>query len=271
VTEDHNSRISDLYRQSSQETPPAHVDQAVLDRARKSVRSRVFSPFGNHWVAGGAVAGVVMISVLLILSVPQQPDSYAPEQDAPVPSSEALPEVRKEAVQSDTLPSELPAATEAKQAAPPASKARPPVFETLQDREASVPEDETAARMQQKPAPATAAEQPVSTTVPATAADQPVSATAPAAAADQPVSATAPAETWYLQVGSFREQSHAVLLKTKLAGLGFKSVIQEVSIKNMDVYHRVRVGPFTDHDALKQSKRKLDELGIGTLTVKNRE
>ena len=51
MTEDHSSRISDLYRQSSQETPPAHVDQAVLEKARKSVRFHVFSPFGNHWVA----------------------------------------------------------------------------------------------------------------------------------------------------------------------------------------------------------------------------
>ncbi|MDH3900880.1 MAG: SPOR domain-containing protein [Gammaproteobacteria bacterium] len=242
MTEDHDSRISSLYRQSSQETPSAQIDQAVLDRARKSVRSRVFSPFGNHWVAGGAVAGVAMLSVLLILTVPQQPDSYTPEQDALAPSSEALPEAGKEAAQSDALPSELPAATAAKRAAPAVSKMRTPVPEKLPDREATVPEDESGARMQQKPA----------------------------AAAEQSVSTTAPAETWYLQVGSFREQNHAVELKTKLSALGFKSVIQEVSIENMDVYHRVRVGPFTDHDALKQSKRKLDELGIGTLTVKSR-
>jgi cell division protein FtsN len=245
VTEDHDSRISSLYRQSSQETPSAQIDQAVLDRARKSVRSRVFSPFGNHWVAGGAVAGVFMLSVLLVLTMPQQPDSYTPEQDALAPSSEALPEVGKEAAQSEALPSELPAATEAKRAAPAVSKMRTPALEKLPDREATVLEDESRARMQQKPA--TIAEERASTT------------------------ATVPAETWYLQVGSFREQNHAVELQTKLSALGFKSVIQEVSIENMDVYHRVRVGPFTDHDALKQAKRKLDELGIGTLTIINRE
>ncbi|UCC55145.1 MAG: SPOR domain-containing protein [Gammaproteobacteria bacterium] len=245
MTEDHSSRISDLYRQSSQETPPAHVDRAVLDKARKSVRYQAFSPFGNHWIAGGAVAGVVMISVLLTLSVQQQPESDAPEQDTPVTLSEVLPEVKEESARSDAVLSELPAPAEAPPAASLASRARLQTTEKVQDTEAGLPEDETAARLEQQPA--TIAEKRVSTT------------------------ATVPKETWYLQVGSFREQDHAVELQTRLSKLGFKSVIQEVSIENMDVYHRVRVGPFTDQDVLKQTKRKLDELGIGTLTVISRQ
>ena len=66
MTEDHDNRIADLYQQSSQETPPAHLDRAVMDMARKPVRRRAFSPFCNRWVAGGALVGVVMLSVLLI-------------------------------------------------------------------------------------------------------------------------------------------------------------------------------------------------------------
>ena len=37
MSEEHDSKISDLYQTSSQETPPAHIDQAVLSMARKSV------------------------------------------------------------------------------------------------------------------------------------------------------------------------------------------------------------------------------------------
>ena len=97
MSEVSDSRISDLYQQSSQETPPAHVDRAVLDRARKSVRPVAFSPFGNHWVAGGALASVVVLSVLLILVVPRQQDSYAPGQDEMAPAGDALPAMHEDA------------------------------------------------------------------------------------------------------------------------------------------------------------------------------
>jgi cell division protein FtsN len=245
MTDDHKSRISDLYRQSSQETPPAHVDQAVLDKARKSVRFRVLSPFGNHWVAGGAVAGVALIGVLLTLSVQQQPDSHVPEEDAPVVLSELLPAVKEESAQSDAVLSELPALPETQPVEALASRAVPGAAEKMQDTQASLPEDETTVHREQQPE--TVAEEHVAT------------------------AKTVPAESWYLQVGSFREQRHAVELQTRLSKLGFSSVIQEVSMDNMDVYHRVRLGPFTDQGVLKQTRRKLDELGIGTLTVKSRQ
>ena len=244
MTEDHDSRISELYRQSSQETPPAYLDRAVMDKARMSVRRRVFSPFGNHWVAGGAMVTVIMLSVLLILTVPPQPDTYAPGQDAVAPLSEDLSGVRKEKAQHRALPSEPPAETEAKREAPAAPKARFDFYEALPDMEMAVPEEEARARMKQEPALAT--EMPASKT------------------------ATVPVEIWYLQAGSFRDGGHADELKAKLSGLGFQCEIQEVSVKN-DIYHRVRVGPFADPEALAKSRQKLDELGIETQTVKDRE
>ncbi len=183
--------------------------------------------------------------MLLTLSVQQQPESDIPEQDAPVALSEVLPEIKQESARSDAVLSELPAPAEAPPAAPLASRARLKATDKTHEAEAILPEDDTAARPEQQPA--TIAEERVSTT------------------------ATVPTETWYLQVGSFREQGHAVELQTRLSKLGFKSVIQEVSMDNMDVYHRVRLGPFTDQDVLKQTRRKLDELGIGTLTVISRQ
>ena len=92
MSEQHDSKISELYQTSSQETPPAHIDHAVLSMARKSAPRRAYSPFGNHWVAGGAMLGVVVLSVLLIIAMPPQPDIYAPEEDARDYLNQQLPE-----------------------------------------------------------------------------------------------------------------------------------------------------------------------------------
>jgi len=245
MTEDHNSKISDLYQQASQETPPAHLDRAVMDRARKSVRRRVYSPFGNNWVARGAMAGVVVLCVMLILDVPQQPDSYAPEQDAMAPSSEALSEMRKEAARTRALSSELPAETERKREAPAAPKAQFQLHEELQDMEVVVPEDEPRAVMKQAPAPV--AKEPAG------------------------LASSVPAGTFYLQAGLFRDKAHADALKVKLTGLGFRCEIREVRIDDADVFYHVRVGPFAGPEALDQSRQKLDELGIETRMVKERK
>jgi len=53
--------------------------------------------------------------------------------------------------------------------------------------------------------------------------------------------------------------------------LGFKCEIQTVSINNKDTYHRVRIGPFADLEALDESRKKLGELGIEARTVESRE
>ena len=244
MTEEHDNRISELYRQSSQETPPAHLDQAVMEQARKSVRRRGYSPFGNNWFARGAMVGVVVLCVMLMLDVPQQPESYAPVQDAVAPSSDAPSATRKEAVRPRVLSSELPAAAEKKREAPTAPKARFQLYEELQDMEVDVPEEEPRAVLKQAPAPV--AEEPAG------------------------LASRVPAGIWYLQAGSFRDKARADALKVKLTGLGFKCEIQEVSIDDMEVFYYVRVGPFADPEVLDQSRQKLGELGIETRTVKER-
>jgi len=211
------------------------------------VRRRRLSPFGNHWVAGGALLGVVMLSALLILTVPQQPGHlYAPVQDAVAPSGSTLSGVQQDADRSDAEPAELPAAGAARREATAApGAARFDFHESLPEMEMAVPHEES--RPRQRLAPALATEK----------------AASPAA--------LAPAGIYYLQAGSFREQRPAVELRDRLSGLGFTCEIREVSIGNSDVYYRVRVGPFTDRDALATSIRKLDELGIETRTVMRQE
>jgi len=245
VTEDRDSKIADLYRQSSQETPPAHLDRAVMDQARKSVRRRVYSPFGNNWVARGAMVGVVVLCVMLLLDVPRQPESYVPEQDAVAPSSEDLSEMRKEAARTRALSSELPAETERKREAPAAPKAQFQLYEELQDMEVVVPEEEDQGRSLQ---------------LQQSTKEEPASAVA-----------TAPAGIWYLQAGSFHERARADELKAELLELGFKCEIQEVRIDDTDVFYHVRVGPFADPEALDQSRQKLGELGIETQMLKERK
>ena len=242
MTEEHDSRISDLYRQSSQETPSAALDRAVMDRARKSVRKRVFSPFGNHWVTGGAMLGVVMLSVLLIVNVPQQPDYYSPEQDMQVPSSEARPEIpagtRKEAAKRRAPPPALAAEAEMQREVPASPKPHFDFYNVLPDMEITLPEDEPR-RLQ------------------------------PPITADARLASPA-AEVWYLQAGSFRDKQRADELQTRLTALGFMCDIQVHTVNNIN-YHRVRVGPFADNEVMQESRQKLDELGIEIQLLKERE
>lgn len=245
MREEPDNRISELYRQSSQETPPAHLDQAVMDAARKSERRRAYSPFGNHWVAGGAMVGVIMLSVLLILDVPQQPDLHAPAQDAVAPPSETLSETRRETARSRALPSALPAAAEKKREALAVPKARFGFYELLPEMEVAVPEEEVTGRSLQ-----------LQKSIKETPAG---------------IAATVPAGIWYLQAGSFQERARADELKVKLTGLGFKCEIRKVSIDDTDVLYHVRVGPFADSEVLDQSRQKLGELGIETQMVKERK
>ena len=86
MTEERDRRISDLYRLGSQDSPPARLDRAVMDMAHKSVRRRPVSPFGNRWVTASALAGVVGLSVLLIMTEHRQPDVQAPRKEAAAPS-----------------------------------------------------------------------------------------------------------------------------------------------------------------------------------------
>jgi cell division protein FtsN len=245
MTEEHDNRIADLYRQSSQETPPAHLDRAVMDRARKSVRRWGYSPFGNNWFARGAMVGVVVLCVMLILDVPQQPEPYAPVQDAVAPPSETLSETRNEAARPRVLSSELPAEAEKKREAPAAPKAQYDFYELLPEMEVVVPDEEDPGH---------------SLLLQKSTKEKPAG-----------IAATVPAGIWYLQAGSFQERARADELKVKLTGLGFKCEIREVSIDDMEVFYYVRVGPFADPEVLDQSRQKLGELGIETQLVKERK
>jgi len=74
--------------------------------------------------------------------------------------------------------------------------------------------------------------------------------------------------TYFLQVGSFRNGEQADKFKAELALLGLETSIQKITIDNTTTWHRVRVGPFSDLDALNRARRQLKQRGVESTLVK---
>lgn len=123
-----------------------------------------------------------------------------------------------------------------------------------------------AAREFQKDEPAVvSAEPPAAAQAKAPAADKAKPADAAVAAKE----AAAGEEKWsyYLQAGAFREQADAENAKAKLALLGVESNINERSA-DMGTLYRVRVGPFSQVDAMNRIRAKLSENGVDVAVVR---
>jgi len=93
------------------------------------------------------------------------------------------------------------------------------------------------------------------------------------AAADQATAepAVEPLKGVYLlQVGSFRRHEDADALKASLALLGLEAAIQTVSINGEETWHRVRLGPFTERDALNNARARLAEHDLEAMVLKKR-
>ena len=135
----------------------------------------------------------------------------------------------------------------------PAKPPPKPKFEfytLLPEMEVVVPDEELPS-----PSPAPAAS---STTDESSAADTAV--TAGATVEDDPRS---DAETalksghYILQVASFKKMKDADGLKAQLTLLGYKPVVQTVAIDSDEKWHRVRIGPYADRDALEAARVRL--------------
>lgn len=74
--------------------------------------------------------------------------------------------------------------------------------------------------------------------------------------------------TYLLQAGSFRTLEQADQLKAKLALLGLQATIQTVTINNKETWHRVRVGPFTDLNALNSARARLKENNLDAILLR---
>lgn len=78
-------------------------------------------------------------------------------------------------------------------------------------------------------------------------------------------------EGYFLQVGSFQAATEADNMKARLALLGLEAVIQTANIPDKGVWHRVRVGPFTNVDDMNRARALLAQNSLATSLVKVHE
>jgi len=75
-------------------------------------------------------------------------------------------------------------------------------------------------------------------------------------------------DVYYLQAGAFQDMSQADNLKAKLALIGVEAKIQSATLGDKGVWHRVRVGPYTNVDDLNRMRANLKQNGIDTSLIK---
>jgi len=75
-------------------------------------------------------------------------------------------------------------------------------------------------------------------------------------------------DSYFLQVGSFQAATEADNMKARLALLGLEAVIQTADIPDKGVWHRVRIGPFTNIDDMNRSRTLLAQNDISSSLVK---
>jgi cell division protein FtsN len=75
-------------------------------------------------------------------------------------------------------------------------------------------------------------------------------------------------EQYFLQAGAFPNSADADNLKARLALLGFEAAIQTVELPEKGLWHRVRLGPYTNLDELNKVRAALVQNDIKAQLVK---
>ncbi len=75
-------------------------------------------------------------------------------------------------------------------------------------------------------------------------------------------------DSYYLQVGAFQTEQEADNMKAKLALLGIESLIQTANVPDKGIWHRVRVGPFSDVSQIDKAKTDLSQNGFKADLIK---
>lgn len=87
-------------------------------------------------------------------------------------------------------------------------------------------------------------------------------------AAQQSTESPVESENYFLQVGAFQTEQEADNIKAKLALLGMEAVIQTANLDDKGVWHRVRVGPFTDIEQISKYRAELTRNGFNADLIK---
>ncbi|HMM53899.1 MAG TPA: SPOR domain-containing protein [Candidatus Desulfobacillus sp.] len=86
-----------------------------------------------------------------------------------------------------------------------------------------------------------------------------------------PRTAAAPAqsgEALFLQAGAFQKPADADNLKARLALMGLEASVQQVTLPEKGVLHRVRIGPYANPDQMARARSLLAENGIDASVVR---
>jgi cell division protein FtsN len=78
-------------------------------------------------------------------------------------------------------------------------------------------------------------------------------------------------EVYFLQVAAFQSPSDADNLKARLALAGIETQIQTATLPDGQVWHRVRVGPFSNQDELIKTRAALKDNKLEANLIKVRE
>ncbi|MHB0985819.1 MAG: SPOR domain-containing protein [Sulfuricella sp.] len=76
---------------------------------------------------------------------------------------------------------------------------------------------------------------------------------------------------YYLQVGAFQAAAEADNMKARLALLGQEAIIQTANIPDKGIWHRVRIGPFTNMDDMNRARSLLAQNDLSSTVIKVRE
>ncbi|HUX74368.1 MAG TPA: SPOR domain-containing protein [Steroidobacteraceae bacterium] len=82
----------------------------------------------------------------------------------------------------------------------------------------------------------------------------------------RPAAETRPG-TYILQAGSYKHFADADRVRAQLALQGIESKVQKVSVDN-DTWHRIRIGPVSNLDALNRMRRILRKANIDVLVIR---
>ncbi|SDU27834.1 SPOR domain-containing protein [Halopseudomonas salegens] len=84
-------------------------------------------------------------------------------------------------------------------------------------------------------------------------------------------SAPAPSDTrFFLQAGSFRQQSDADRVRAQILLLGLSVQLEPARLNDGDTWYRVQVGPFHDREKLNQAQSMLAGNGFDNLLLQRR-
>ena len=89
-----------------------------------------------------------------------------------------------------------------------------------------------------------------------------------AAAEPSAAKAAKPGDRFWLQTGSFAQESEAENLKARLALAGWEAQVQPGTLADKGVRYRVRLGPYDNPDELNRVKTQLAQRGFDSAVIK---